>query len=141
MYYSAEINGFIPDAWKDDGTYPEGSWPEDAVLLTEDELVLFVGVSAPVGKILGSSAGRPVWVDVPPPSEAELIAMAETRRDELLRVAAIRIAPLQDAVDLDDATDAEVGLLKAWKQYRIKLNRLPDQSGYPSAIDWPAPPA
>lgn len=140
MYYSAKLNGFIPPEWKDDGTYPEGSWPEDAVLLTEDELALFVGVSAPVGKILGSSAGRPVWVDVPPPSEAELIAMAETRRDERLRVAAIRIAPLQDAVDLDDATDAEVGLLKAWKQYRIAVNRIDQQAGFPFDITWPTEP-
>lgn len=51
------------------------------------------------------------------------------------------IAPLQDAVDIDDATDAEVLALKAWKKYRVALNRLPEQSGYPTEIDWPAPPA
>ncbi|WP_283245270.1 tail fiber assembly protein [Pseudomonas sp. PCH44] len=51
------------------------------------------------------------------------------------------IAPLQDAVDLDMATDQEVALLKDWKRYRVALNRLPEQEGYPSAIDWPAPPA
>ncbi|OOV90968.1 phage tail protein [Pseudomonas sp. MF6396] len=51
------------------------------------------------------------------------------------------IAPLQDAVDLDDATEAEATALKAWKKYRVALNRLPDQPGYPTDIDWPAPPA
>ena len=51
------------------------------------------------------------------------------------------IAPLQDAVDLDDATEAEVAALKAWKKYRVALNRLPEQPGYPTDIDWPAPPA
>ncbi|MGE8436844.1 MAG: tail fiber assembly protein [Pseudomonas palmensis] len=51
------------------------------------------------------------------------------------------IAPLQDAVDIDDATDAEVAALKAWKKYRVALNRLPEQPGYPTDIDWPAPPA
>ncbi|WP_338791075.1 tail fiber assembly protein [Pseudomonas sp. AE27] len=51
------------------------------------------------------------------------------------------IAPLQDAVDIDDATDAEVLALKAWKKYRVALNRLPEQPGYPIDIDWPAPPA
>ncbi len=49
------------------------------------------------------------------------------------------IAPLQDAVDLDDATEAEVAALKAWKKYRVALNRLPEQPGYPTDIDWPAP--
>ncbi|HCN45039.1 MAG TPA: hypothetical protein DIT18_04750 [Pseudomonas sp.] len=51
------------------------------------------------------------------------------------------IAPLQDAVDLDDATEAEAELLKDWKRYRVALNRLPEQVGYPTEIDWPAPPA
>ncbi|WP_308812225.1 tail fiber assembly protein [Pseudomonas plecoglossicida] len=51
------------------------------------------------------------------------------------------IAPLQDAVDLDEATELEVAALNQWKRYRVELNRLPYQPGYPSAIDWPAPPA
>ncbi|WP_286088892.1 tail fiber assembly protein [Pseudomonas sp. MWU13-3659] len=51
------------------------------------------------------------------------------------------IAPLQDAVDIDDATQAEAALLKDWKRYRVALNRLPEQAGYPATIDWPAPPA
>lgn len=45
-------------------------------------------------------------------------------RDYFLATAAIRIAPLQDAVDLDDATDEEIALLKKWKQYRVALNRI-----------------
>ncbi|MCW2272360.1 tail fiber assembly protein [Pseudomonas sp. JUb96] len=51
------------------------------------------------------------------------------------------IAPLQDAVDIDEATEAEVIALKAWKKYRVALNRLPEQAGYPDTIDWPVPPA
>lgn len=64
---------------------------------------------------------------------------AETARRRTAADAAI--APLQDAVDLDEATDAEEALLKEWKRYRVALNRLPDQPGYPAEIDWPAPPA
>lgn len=56
-------------------------------------------------------------------------------------VADAAIAPLQDAVDIDDATDAEIALLKAWKKYRVALNRLPEQPGYPTTVDWPAIPA
>lgn len=51
------------------------------------------------------------------------------------------IAPLQDAVDIDEATDADIALLKAWKKYRVALNRVSEQAGYPLTIDWPAPPA
>lgn len=51
------------------------------------------------------------------------------------------IAQLQDAVDLEDATEAETERLKAWKRYRVALNRIQEQAGYPTEINWPAPPA
>lgn len=51
------------------------------------------------------------------------------------------IAPLQDAVDIDEATTDEEARLKLWKKYRVALSRLPEQEGYPNEIDWPAPPA
>lgn len=68
-------------------------------------------------------------------------AEAAVIRDELLKVAALRIAPLQDAVDLEKATTAEVGLLKAWKEYRVAVGRISEQEGYPMAITWPDQPA
>ncbi|UVN46964.1 tail fiber assembly protein [Pseudomonas mosselii] len=78
---------------------------------------------------------------IPEPSEEDLAAMALSQRDGLLAIAAIRIAPLQDAVDLGEATDAEVSLLTEWKVYRVALNRLPEQAGYPNEIDWPVQPS
>ncbi|BBH46889.1 tail fiber assembly protein [Pseudomonas sp. KU43P] len=56
-------------------------------------------------------------------------------------VADAAIAPLQDAVDIDEATTDEEARLKLWKKYRVALSRLPEQDGYPNEIDWPAPPA
>lgn len=71
----------------------------------------------------------------------ELKLQAENKRDGLLQQAAIRIAPLQDAVDLDESTPAEVALLKKWKQYRVAVNRVPDQAEYPRDISWPIEPS
>ncbi|MDD1977108.1 tail fiber assembly protein [Pseudomonas putida] len=68
---------------------------------------------------------------------AQVVAETAARRD----VADDAIAPLQDAVDLEEATETEAAKLKAWKKYRIALNRVPDQPGYPDTIDWPTPPA
>lgn len=59
------------------------------------------------------------------------------QRDSLMAVATVAIAPLQDAVDLDEATAAEVTLLKKWKKYRVDLSRL-DLSSDPAV--WPALP-
>ena len=72
-------------------------------------------------------------------AQALAVVIAETARLRALADAAI--APLQDAVDIDDATDADVAMLKAWKKYRVALNRLPDQPGYSTTIDWPVIPA
>ncbi|MBG6243594.1 MAG: tail fiber assembly protein [Candidatus Symbiopectobacterium sp. Dall1.0] len=54
----------------------------------------------------------------------ELTEQATHKRDYRLEQAAKIIAPLQDAVDLDMATDAEKVTLLAWKKYRVLLNRL-----------------
>lgn len=51
------------------------------------------------------------------------------------------IVPLQDAVDLEMATPGELAQLKAWKTYRVMLNRVPQQTGYPTQIEWPTAPA
>ncbi|THD43913.1 tail fiber assembly protein [Enterobacteriaceae bacterium ML5] len=72
-------------------------------------------------------------------TSAELMEQAQAKRDSLMAVATAAIAPLQDAVDIDEATDAEISLLKEWKKYRVELNRL-DLSTAPN-IDWPATPA
>ena len=66
------------------------------------------------------------------------IEVAAQQKSTLLSQAAAAIAPLQDAVDVDDATDEELASLKAWKKYRVALNRL-DLAAAPD-IDWPAVP-
>jgi hypothetical protein len=74
-------------------------------------------------------------------AQAAQQAQASTEQARLRSAADYAIAPLQDAVDIDEATDADVALLKAWKKYRIALNKIPDQIGYPGEIAWPAIPA
>lgn len=71
---------------------------------------------------------------------AALKAQALAARDALLVEATTRIAPLQDAVDLGDASsDEEVGLA-AWKRYRVALNRVQQQPDFPKTIEWPISP-
>ncbi|MBU9852778.1 tail fiber assembly protein [Rahnella aceris] len=69
---------------------------------------------------------------------SELMEQATATREELQAEAALQIAPLQDAVDIDEATDKERANLTAWKKYRVALNRL-DLSAAPD-INWPEAP-
>lgn len=134
-------------AFEDDGSQ-DAFIPQHLVRMTNREITDFFTPKAytdgtvveySTSVIQGWSLATPEQV-----SEFEgrraLMAAEERARDERAS-ADTAIAPLQDAVDLDDATDIEADLLKRWKRYRVALNRLPDQPGYPDAIDWPAPPA
>ncbi|WPN56705.1 MULTISPECIES: tail fiber assembly protein [unclassified Pseudomonas] len=77
-------------------------------------------------------------------SAAQLAAAAsEVRieRDFLLRDAGVKIAPLQYAHDLGDATAEEEAVLLSLKLYSVALSRIEKQPGYPLQVDWPIPPA
>lgn len=72
-------------------------------------------------------------------TKGELVAQAERRKEELLALASNTIAPLQDTVELEEATLEEIERLKAWKKYRMQANRI-DPTIAPD-IEWPAQPA
>jgi len=99
---------------------------------------LIVG-QATGGKIITENEdGYPVLGDPPLPTHEDQIAEATRKKATLLAQATRAIDPLQDAVDLDDATDEEVALLKKWKQFRVAVNRV-DVSLVPDIV-WPIPP-
>ncbi|WP_321354510.1 tail fiber assembly protein [Pseudomonas extremaustralis] len=82
----------------------------------------------------------PVEIISAPLTNDQILAAAIDKADQLLSLAAIRIAPLQDAVDLKKP-DADTSLLNNWKQYRIDVSRVTTQSGFPSEIIWPVEPS
>lgn len=55
---------------------------------------------------------------------AEKIAVNTAKKAELIAAATDRISVLQDAVDLDMATDSETAALPLWKKYRVLLSRI-----------------
>lgn len=78
-----------------------------------------------------------------PPAEPEvphedLVAQAAQQKANLMAEASQQVSVLQDAVDLDMATDEEKAMLLVWKKYRVLLNRV-DPNLAPD-IDWPAHP-
>lgn len=75
-----------------------------------------------------------------PPTREESAESVRESRDLLLSMAANRMGPLRDAVDTDSATTEEVERLKRWQLYRIALNRIEQQEGFPTDIQWPESP-
>lgn len=64
------------------------------------------------------------WVHDTEAEKLAQITQTIQQKESLLALAASKIAPLQDAVDLDIATEAEAALLLAWKKCRVLLNRV-----------------
>jgi hypothetical protein len=74
------------------------------------------------------------------PTDAELLEAVQERLSRELRRANVEVTKYQDRVDVDDASAADVALLRAWKIYRVGLNRLPDQKGFSHSLTWPVAP-
>lgn len=134
IYYSASTGGFYED------TINRKAIPGDKVEIKPAyRLELLNGQRA--GKcIVADKTGYPTLADVQPPTEEERRASALATRDALVKEASTRIATLQDAVDLGEATSDEQAVLIEWKRYRIALMRLEQQPGFALLFDWPARP-
>ncbi len=77
-----------------------------------------------------------VWVKDEAAEKAAQLRQAEETKSRLLQMASEKIAPLQDAVELDIATSEERAQLNEWKKYRVLVNRMDT-----AAPDWPERPA
>lgn len=129
-YFALITNGIVAEVFPEfiDVEFPEGKRPVDI----EDRYSAdFIATLVPY-----DPANPPVPPPVPPVTVAQVLA----DRDGRLTIAALRIAPLQDAVDLDEVTSAETAALKVWKQYRVALNRIETQANFPDDVNWPVAP-
>ncbi|HDC2643690.1 TPA: tail fiber assembly protein [Salmonella enterica] len=68
------------------------------------------------------------WVKDEAAETAARLREAEGTKSRLLQMASGKIAPLQDAVDLEFATDEEKSQLAEWKKYRVLVNRVDTSS-------------
>ncbi|MEQ6925640.1 tail fiber assembly protein [Pseudomonas mosselii] len=118
----------------------EARFPADIIDPPEGEIAL-PGIGP--GESQPATVGVIDWSQVITAGQKAASLLEQQRAEAAAEIALRRaqadqaIAPLQDAVDLDEATEAEALRLKDWKRYRVALNRLPDQPGYPVLIDWP----
>ncbi|MBT0721055.1 tail fiber assembly protein [Rosenbergiella collisarenosi] len=70
-------------------------------------------------------------------SDTDRLERATDQQRKLIKIAAEKIAPLQDALDLEIATEEETQRLKEWKRYRVMLSRVELNT---DAVIWPEQP-
>ncbi|OKP02632.1 tail fiber assembly protein [Xenorhabdus eapokensis] len=132
-FYSASAPGFVYRPYDDPENYPADLKP-----ISNDLHNQLLDGQANGKRITADVDGFPILVDPPPPTPEQLQQRAESQKRYLMSHASGKIAPLQDAVDLDMATDAEKSALTKWRKYRVLLNRV-DCSTAPD-IQWPEQP-
>ena len=104
--------------------------------ITDEQWQMLLGGQSQ-GKIMAIQDDRPVLLDPPPLTADEIKAMNTATRDDLLAEATGIMNPLQDAIDIGEANDAEAAALLAWKKYRVAVNRV-DLTQNPAP--WPDKP-
>lgn len=138
MYqFSASTACFYPDellpAYRDNN-----SLPADLIAVSDNVFHEFTGVP-PEGKQRGVGAdGSPSWVDVPPPTRAQLSRLAGAEKERRRTKAEDVIVPLARAVKYGMATLDEKTRLERWEKYSVLLSRV--NPGDAPDIEWPVMP-
>jgi hypothetical protein len=144
---TGEVTGVI--IW--DGTVESGWAPpigSIAIVLPADSLV-----GPGWSYVDGEFVSAPVPA-TPPPTSAEISALNTGTLQKHNQLAAVqkaaladRVGTLQDAIELEMATSAEVAELPVrqaqlleWKRYAVFLGRVTLQAGWPLTVEWPVQP-
>lgn len=124
--------GVTLDRWTE--ANPDCKIPADAVEITAVEHTALLEAQSAGKCIQADASGKPVVVDPPPPTDAELAATARAKRDSMIAAVAWRYER--------HARELRLGLtptdnLAALDIYVQALADVTKQSGFPSTINWP----
>lgn len=113
--------------------------PDDAIPLTADQYAALIAETQKGRCIKVGDDGVPYACDDHPNifTAEEIQSFNKGCLDHRLLAASSKIGVLQDAVELDMATDEEKATLVAWKKYRVMLGRVDLTLEKP---DWPEEP-
>ncbi|MDW7796077.1 tail fiber assembly protein [Morganella morganii] len=138
IYFSATTCWFYPLNMKQD-YIDAGSWPDDAVEMTDKEKETYWTKQPPSGKQLGGDKkGRPAWVNIPPLTKEQAIFFAEERKQFLIMEVSSETEMLRTKLALKRIKPDEEALLIAWLDYLDELEAV-DVSTAPDII-WPVKP-
>lgn len=134
--FDKKTNAFYPVALQQEYENA-GMWPESGVEITEEVFSSFR--NPPEGKMLGSDKkGNPAWVDVPPLTHEQHVAIAESQKQVLIAEASEKTELWRTQLMLGIITDEDKASLKEWMLYVQKV-QVTDISPAPD-IDWPQKP-
>ncbi len=116
-----------------------GIWPDDITEVSGDTMQTYTAMP-PEGKMLGADKkGKPVWIDIPPLTYAELVDQSESQKRYLIAEVQTETQMLQTKLALGRIKDDEKALLNAWLDYLDELEAMDVSSAL--EIIWPVKPS
>lgn len=135
--YSPKTNSFyaisLSDEYDSAGTLPDDAFTVDDSIYTE------YSRKSPADKVrVADKNGLPVWGDIPPLTDEELITVAEAEKQMLIIEVNTETEMLRTKLALGRISEDEKAQLNAWLDYLDLLEAM-DASTAPD-IDWPQKP-
>jgi len=140
IYYSARDCGFLFSSERH-AYDAAGTWPEDAVEVTDDDWQAFGQTAPPAGmRRGGDDQGRPAWIT---PEETPEDAQQQERawRNRQLSVTDSLVTRHRDELEADRPTTLTVEQYQELQRYRLDLRDWPASASFPNAEQRPAAPA
>lgn len=135
--YSPKTNSFYATSLSDEYD-SAGTLPDDAFTV-DDSIYIEYSRKSPTGKVrVVDKNGLPVWGDIPPLTDEELITVAEAEKQMLIIEVNTETEMLRAKLALGRIREDEKALLKAWLDYLDELEAV-DVSTAPDII-WPVKP-
>ncbi|HBN5712207.1 tail fiber assembly protein [Morganella morganii] len=136
--FSATENAFYPYELRE-SYEAAGTWPEKGIDVDESVFFEFTQ-NVPDGKMRDSDKkGNPVWVDIPPLTHEQYVAIAESQKQALIAEATQKTQLWQTQLMLGIITDEDKASLKEWMLYVQKMQAVDPSLG--ADVVWPTPPA
>ncbi|EJD2199837.1 tail fiber assembly protein [Escherichia coli] len=138
--YAYANNSFYPFSMRE-AYEASGSWPTNYVEVDESVFTEF-SATPPVGKIRGTGDdGMPAWVDIPAPTQDELISEAVREKQRRIDAANEFMNSKQwpGKASIGRLKGDELAQYNLWLDYLDALEAV-DTSSAPD-VNWPVPPA
>lgn len=141
IYFSAQDNGFLFLAERE-AYDAAGTWPRDAVQVTEEEWQAYGQQPPPQGMRRGSDdQGRPTWVK-PEVTPEDASAQERAWRDRQLSITDPLVTRHRDQLEVGRATTLTLEQYRQLQAFRLDLRdwpgalRFPDIEYRPVAPSW-----
>jgi len=140
IYYSAKDCGFVFLAER--AAYDAaGTWPSDAIEVTEEEWRMFGQQPPPPGMRRGSDdEGRPAWV-TPKPTVEEATAHERAWRDRQLSGSDALVTRHRDELEAERDTTLTVDQYRELQAFRLLLRDWPVAEHFPDVEYRPVAPS